>query len=67
MRWLDIKEIWSNSEPLETIAAVTKGPAVRKIDADLLALEILHAADRFRRDDMHLFVIKLGYVGELVS
>src|SRR3979490_2139737 len=62
---LDIDEIWSNSEPLENDSRRYESSAIRKINADFLALEIPEAADRFRRDDVHLFIIKLGYVGEL--
>src|SRR3982074_2281406 len=61
---LDIDEIRLGSEPLEYNQGRHEGSAVGQTDADGLAIEILEAADRFRRDDMHLFIIKLGHVGE---
>src|SRR6202171_5622337 len=62
----DINEIRFDSEPLEHDQSRDEGSAIRKVDADGLALEIPEAAYRFRRDDMHLFIVKLGHVGELV-
>ncbi len=61
---LDINELRLDSKPLEYDQGRHEGSAVGQIDTDGLAIEVLEAADRFRRDDMHLFVIELGHVGE---
>src|SRR5436309_7965271 len=63
---LNIDDLWFHSEPLEDSQRGDEGAAIRKVDADGLAIEIPEIADRFRRDDMHLFIVELGHIGELL-
>jgi len=50
-----------------TVSGGDEGAAIGEVDANGLAIEIPEIADRFRRDDMHLFIVELGHIGELFS
>ena len=63
---LDIDEVRLEAEPLEHDRCRDEGAAIGKVDADPLAVEIGETVDRFRGDDIHLFVVKLGHIGELL-
>src|SRR5256885_9528294 len=62
----DIDEVRLEAEPLEHDRRGDEGAAVGKIDADLLAVELAQAVHRLRRNDVHLFVVELGHIGELL-
>src|ERR1017187_8294110 len=62
----DIDDLWFHPESLEHGQRGDESAAIGKVDTDGLAIEIPETADRFRRDDMHLFVVELGDVGELL-
>src|SRR5258706_13988941 len=61
----NIPDLWFHSEPLEHGQRGDEGAAIGEGDANGLAIKIPEIADRFRRDDMHLFIVELGYIGEL--
>ena len=63
---LDIEEVRLDAEPLEHNCRRHEGAAVGKVDTDLLAVELADVGDRLRRDDIHLFIVELGHVGELL-
>src|SRR5260370_20489797 len=62
---LNVHDLWLHSESLEHRQRGNEGAAIGKVDANGLPIEIPETADRFRRDDMHLFIVELGYIGEL--
>src|SRR5260370_14078201 len=62
---LNIHDLWLHSESLEHRQRGDEGAAIGKVDANGLPIEIPETADRFRRDDMYLFIVELGYIGEL--
>src|SRR5260370_15805224 len=62
----NIHDLWFHSESLEHGQRGDEGAAIGKVDANGLAIQIPEIADRFRRDDMHLFIVKLGHIGELL-
>ena len=61
----NIHDLWFHSESLEHGQRGDEGAAIGKVDANSLAFEIPQVADRFRRDNMHLFIVELGHIGEL--
>src|SRR3954453_11559060 len=65
---LDIGEL-AGVEPdaLEHCECGDEGAAVRKVDADALAVQIVQVADIQRRDDLHFLVVQLGHIGELLA
>ncbi len=62
---LDIDEFRLDPEPLEHGERGDEGAAIRQVDTDGLAFEVLQCRDRFRRDHLHLLVVELGHIGEL--
>ena len=62
-----IDQMRPDAEPFEHVDRGHEGGAVGQIDHHGLAVEVLHAADRLRRQNVHLLVEHLGHVDELVA
>ncbi len=63
----DIEQMRLDPETLEYIDRGHEGAGIRQIDDHRLAIEILHAADRPRREHVHFLVEHLGHVDKLIA
>src|ERR1700747_2006150 len=63
--WFDIKKMRLDAEALEHSHRGDESSAVRQVDRDRFAVEILKIADRLRGKDVHFLVVELGNVAKL--